>query len=348
MASEYKRVPEPCEARFRQLDINNLERSKLSAMEAKCLGLARLKTSFFSTKVLYEIKFPPELKGETRYLAGLSLFESRVFPEYLVTARKIRRYEGRELDIGPQLIIALRVDDLESVHFVCSKGCIDCKINARRRMDSFWFSKVLNFWSFYIYSWNRSNPGQGVEDSVDFWKGSSRDIADCTRPTNNARIQSFVNHVLGAYLDNVEFQWHYYARDAVPGTRFSFDIWKHFALMEAQHDVAEAMAAGAEQALATRKHYDCRSILHHSLQNNNSRREVLMGDYPHPGWFVSWIYYHPNKPTWAGKPPEPPATPRGESVMKDVHIYDKAELECQRVPGQVAVRRHSSCSTRSK
>ncbi|TIA55137.1 hypothetical protein D6C77_07486 [Aureobasidium pullulans] len=345
MISEFKQIQEPREARFRCLDINDLEKCELSAKEAQYLKLTCIE-SFLSKKVLYEIDFPPELKGETRYLKGPKVFQGRVFPELLITVRGMLRYRAREMDIGPQLIVARRIDMFDTAFLACPKQRLADTGKLRKKLGGPWiFLHVLEFWSHDIYLWHGTRVRPGVHWRDEFWTEMSGVIKDCSRPMNNIRIREFVSHVLGAYMDWKEFQWHYFSVDAAAsGTQSQFGCWKLFARMEAQHDVSVAMAAGAQDALATRKHYACRKVLFDCVESNSAPRCVLRGKHPHPGWYV--ITHSSRGPEQtifslklAGPMPKEPK-PRGEPVMDGVEIYDKTELESGRLSGQSTIRVH--------
>ncbi|THX24071.1 hypothetical protein D6D10_10202 [Aureobasidium pullulans] len=331
------------EASIRYLDVNSLETCEISAREAKHLRVARLDTSLFFAKVLYEIQFPPELKGRTRYLKGPRVFEQHVFPDFLVTIQKMLHYKSRDLEIGPQLILAVRVDDSETSSFADPKDRLSsvehlwCKFGSDHHL---W--EVLHFWSYDIYDPEERCDHHCVMACDEFWALAYPEEADCSRPTNNARIRAFVKHMLGAELDWNEFQWQYYDKAVALQTRFSFRFWRLFSLMEAQPDVAKAMAAGAREALAARPHYACRTILREALGGNRPRLRFLDGFYPHPGWFVHGL--RPCKPRfqWAGKPPEFPRKPRGDSVMDGIHVYDNVELENKTIGKQLEAERNLS------
>ncbi|THW31279.1 hypothetical protein D6D22_10248 [Aureobasidium pullulans] len=331
MDLESKLIQEPCEARIRHTNINWLRKCDFSAKEAKYLGVTRIDTSIFFAKVLYEIQFPPELKGQTRYLKGPRVFEPRVFPEFLVTVDKYKDYRGCALDTKAQLIIAVRVDDVETGQFTDPTGHLSSfKYILSKFGDYNDFRRVIMFWSYHIYDWKRDLYGRhAVLDCRQFGHCLSKG-PDCSRPTNNIRIQAYIKHILGAELDWAEFLWHYHGVTATSKGSIQFACWKGFAYMEAQHDVAEAMAAGAEEALADRRHYACRALLHQILGEKKKNYHILIeGLYPHPGWYIYGSRI-PFERKWAGKRPDPPARPRGEPVISGIRVYDKLELENKR------------------
>lgn len=216
----------------------------------------------------------------------------------------------------PGFIIAARVDVRKSTfdyHNMLYWTRYHERPGGRAVGPCFWldFKDTIQFWSYGIYLW------QWPEFRHSFWNRPFHGRADCSRRTNNARIQACVKDTLGAELDWLEFNASTFHLNLCE----TQECWMVFDAIKAQRDVAEAIAAGANEALASRKHYACLKTVYDRLRMRPPSKVCwILGYYPHPGWLVSKHGSH----QWAETSLEGVAY---ESVAKRVCLYDKAAFK---------------------
>lgn len=245
------------------------ELCKYSAQEAVTHGVVRI-NSVFTAKVLYEVIFPQNLRGETRYLKGPRFIDrnSRTFSHFLM--EKDWHYKPGKLNGRPNILIAGRVGRVENKPYIypeCEK-------------DRWFLDKPIR--AHMPASLGFDEPESDRHGCVVF---TLRPDYDTPRSRGLNCARSMTQSILGGEMDVLEFVFQYYGEDVA--MRHENQPWRWMYLSRSkvvEPDFAKAIFGAAQAVLDQRSTYQCRKMLHDLLNACGAPQQILESKRSIAGW----------------------------------------------------------------
>ena len=295
---------------FTALDISKLERCEVSAEVARDLGIAKV-PSTRTVKVLYEVMFPPHMRGQTRYLQDRKSLYPRAFPDFLIT-KMFRKYPE------PGLIIAGRVDRDKSEKYRLSEDLAQYMDAGRcqhfsetmgftQEMDDYLdpnpvvtlkMNQIIN--KHYnkdglaclqgASSRQATNSSQGHPHIIHRLKvvvapiGLTPFSGLIYRPLCINRVTRLIKLRLAAEMDVLEFLVQLGGEDAATETGFALRTWMYLSTIVAEPDIARAMSEVAQDVLNKRSDFASMRLIEMKVANGNGEVEKLESCYSSKTW----------------------------------------------------------------
>ncbi|THW24753.1 hypothetical protein D6D23_04940 [Aureobasidium pullulans] len=297
---------------FTTLDINKLERCEVSAEVARDLGIAKV-PSTRTVKVLYEVMFPPHMRGQTRYLQDRKSLYPRAFPDFLIT-NMFRKHSE------PGLIIAGRVDRDKSEKYRLSEDLAEYMDAGK--YQHLLFSETMGF-TQDLDDYLDQNPVVTLKTNQIINKHYNKDGLACLqgassrqatnssqghphmihrlkvvvapigltpfsglihRPLCINRVTRLIKLRLAAEMDVLEFLVQLGGEDAATETGFALRTWMYLSTIVAEPDIARAMSEVAQDVLNKRSDFTSMRLIEMKVANGNGEVVKLESCYSSKTW----------------------------------------------------------------
>ncbi|THV64012.1 hypothetical protein D6D28_10229 [Aureobasidium pullulans] len=240
---------------FTTLDINKLERCEVSAEVARDLGIAKV-PSTRTVKVLYEVMFPPHMRGQTRYLQDRKSLETMGFTQEL----------DDYLDQNP--VVTLKMNQIINKHY--NKDGLACLQGASSRQAT--------------------NSSQGHPHMIHRLKvvvapiGLTPFSGLIHRPLCINRVTRLIKLRLAAEMDVLEFLVQLGGEDAATEIGFALRTWMYLSTIVAEPDIARAMSEVAQDVLNKRSDFTSMRLIEMKVANGNGEVVKLESCYSSKTW----------------------------------------------------------------